>query len=423
MPRRRRPATRRRRQTLPRQDRARRRGPVDPRRLGRRPARQERRRQDDADQGRAGPDQARRRHGDAARRDRVVALRRRQGAARVRPADGHALPVDARPAGRSTTRPRSTRGGTWRSCGSCVQDWQLSADDKVGNLSVGTLQKLAIVLALGHEPELLVLDEPAASLDPAARRDFLKALLDIAVDGKRTILFSTHITSDLERVADRVAILRGGKIVYDGELDELKDAVKRLHVTSSRPLSPTFNVPGAMRLRVEGNEALVSVRGASQQVRRDDPQRLRRLRPRGGPEPRGHLPGDAPWVRRVADYVQVAAGRTLATAGRIWLSRPGVPAVVAAWVDVRSPRFSRRRCSCSRRRRRRPRRADDHDVGRSALGRRGRCGGRDDAPQVAAGRPSVSSDAALTARRTWSIGAVAMLLLDVRPRSAGCNEG
>ncbi len=148
-----------------------------------------------------------------------------------------------------------------------VKDWQLSPDDKVANLSVGTLQKLAIILALGPEPDLLVLDEPAASLDPAARRDFLKALLDIAVNGTRTIVFSTHITSDLERVADRVAILRGGTIAYHGELDELKDAVKRLHVTSSRPLSPaSFNVPGAMRLRVEGNEALVSVRAASDEV-------------------------------------------------------------------------------------------------------------------------------------------------------------
>ena len=147
-----------------------------------------------------------------------------------------------------------------------VKDWQLDADDKVSTLSVGTLQKLAIILALAPEPELLVLDEPAASLDPAARRDFLKALLDIAVNGSRTVVFSTHITSDLERVADRVAILRGGKIAYHGELGELKDGVKRLHVTASRPLGPSFNGPGAMRLRVEGNEALVSVCGASDDV-------------------------------------------------------------------------------------------------------------------------------------------------------------
>jgi ABC-2 type transport system ATP-binding protein len=147
-----------------------------------------------------------------------------------------------------------------------LSDWELSERDKIGTLSVGSLQKLAIVLAMGHEPELLVLDEPAASLDPSARRDFLARILDIASAGGRTVLFSTHITSDLERVADRVAILRGGKIVYDGELDELKESVKRLHVRSARQLSGNFNVPGAMRVRVEGNEALVSVQGRPDDV-------------------------------------------------------------------------------------------------------------------------------------------------------------
>src|SRR5205823_3226014 len=74
-----------------------------------------------------------------------------------------------------------------------LRDWEVAADQKVGVLSVGTLQKLSIILALGHEPELLVLDEPAAALDPAARRDFLRAVLDAAADGRRSILFSTHI--------------------------------------------------------------------------------------------------------------------------------------------------------------------------------------------------------------------------------------
>jgi ABC-2 type transport system ATP-binding protein len=144
-----------------------------------------------------------------------------------------------------------------------IAEWAINGEDKVGNLSVGTLQKLAIVLALAHEPQLLVLDEPAASLDPGARRDFLRTLLEIANDGKRTILFSTHITSDLERVADRVAIMRAGKIVYHGELDDLKDSVKRLHVQAAAPLPTTFAVPGAIQLKVEGSEALVSVRDAS----------------------------------------------------------------------------------------------------------------------------------------------------------------
>ncbi|MEA2708660.1 MAG: type transport system ATP-binding protein [Phycisphaerales bacterium] len=147
-----------------------------------------------------------------------------------------------------------------------AMNWAIPREDKVGNLSVGTLQKLAIVLALGHEPELLLLDEPAASLDPGARREFLRTILEIAVDGRRTILFSTHITSDLERVADRVAILREGRIVYDGELDTLKDSVKRLHVTSPTPLPANFQVPGAVRLKIEGNEALVSVRDVSERL-------------------------------------------------------------------------------------------------------------------------------------------------------------
>ena len=151
--------------------------------------------------------------------------------------------------------------------------WEVGAEDKVGILSVGTLQKLAIVLALGHEPDLLVLDEPAASLDPSARRDFLRTLLDVAADGHRTVLFSTHITSDLERVADRVAILRAGKIEYDGALDDLKDSVKRLHITATAPLPVDLQIPGAVKSQIEGNEALISVRDVSpaliEQIRRN----------------------------------------------------------------------------------------------------------------------------------------------------------
>jgi ABC-2 type transport system ATP-binding protein len=145
--------------------------------------------------------------------------------------------------------------------GKLLAEWDLDESQKAGTLSLGTQQKLAIVLALGHDPTVLILDEPAASLDPAARRDFLKTLLELSADADRTILFSTHITSDLERVADSVAIQQGGKITYHGPLDDLKDAVKRLHVTSARPLAEaSFNVPGALRTRVDGNTATVSVK-------------------------------------------------------------------------------------------------------------------------------------------------------------------
>jgi ABC-2 type transport system ATP-binding protein len=139
--------------------------------------------------------------------------------------------------------------------------WRLPLEDRVGPLSVGQLQTLAIVLALGHEPELLILDEPVASLDPTARREFLRTLLEILDDPRRTILFSTHITSDLERVASRIAILRDGQIAFHGELDELKDRVKRLRVAARHDLPPSFAVPRALRCEVSGPIAMVSVDG------------------------------------------------------------------------------------------------------------------------------------------------------------------
>jgi ABC-2 type transport system ATP-binding protein len=143
-----------------------------------------------------------------------------------------------------------------------VSEWGLPLEDRVGPMSVGSRQKLAILLAIGHEPDLLVLDEPAASLDPAARREFLSAVLEMAADGSRTVIFSTHITSDIERVADRVAIIKGGKIVYHDGLDALKEQVKRLHVRSDRALPAHFDLPGLLRQRVQGNEAVLSVSGS-----------------------------------------------------------------------------------------------------------------------------------------------------------------
>ncbi len=137
--------------------------------------------------------------------------------------------------------------------------WQLPLEDRVGPLSVGQLQTLGIVLAMGHEPDLLVLDEPVASLDPSARRQFLRTLLEIVDQPNRTVLFSTHITSDLERVANRVAIMREGKIAFHGELDSLKERVKRLHIASRQELPRSFAVLGALRCEVEGTAATVSV--------------------------------------------------------------------------------------------------------------------------------------------------------------------
>lgn len=94
-------------------------------------------------------------------------------------------------------------------------------DKQISQLSGGQRQRLSIIRALAHDPQLLVLDEPVASLDPAGRRDFLQELINGVIEQGTTVVFSTHILSDLERVAFDVAFLQGGKIVLQGALDEL----------------------------------------------------------------------------------------------------------------------------------------------------------------------------------------------------------
>jgi ABC-2 type transport system ATP-binding protein len=147
-----------------------------------------------------------------------------------------------------------------------LERWELPAKELVGPLSAGQLQKLAILLALGHEPELLVLDEPAAALDPVARREFLAALLDIAADEKRTILFSTHITSDLERVAGHVAILKQGQMAYFGPLDALKDQVKCLHIAATERLPQSLGIANVLHQEISGSQARVSVLGVTPEL-------------------------------------------------------------------------------------------------------------------------------------------------------------
>lgn len=147
-----------------------------------------------------------------------------------------------------------------------VTRWDLPRDRRVGPLSPGQLQKLGLILALGHRPELLILDEPVAALDPIARREFLKSLLEVTQDEQHTVLFSTHITSDLERVASHVALMRQGKLALFEELDMVKDRVKRLRIASTSRLPSNMTIDGALRTEVDGPTALVTATNVNDQM-------------------------------------------------------------------------------------------------------------------------------------------------------------
>jgi ABC-2 type transport system ATP-binding protein len=140
-----------------------------------------------------------------------------------------------------------------------MKRWELSSHMLAGVLSPGQKQRLAMVVALGHRPELIILDEPVASLDPIGRRESLRQLIEVTQDGDHTMLYSTHILSDLERVASHVAILADGRISCYDELDLLKDRFKRLRMASTHILPNTFAIPGALQVNRFGREAIVTL--------------------------------------------------------------------------------------------------------------------------------------------------------------------
>lgn len=157
---------------------------------------------------------------------------------------------------------------TWNSllATALLSRWELDEDDRIGKMSEGQRQKLSLVLAMSYEPELLILDEPAASLDPQARRTFLSAVIDIAAEGGKTVVLSTHITSDLERVASDIVLLKGGNVNYWGSMDDLKDSVKSLRLTARGRLPERFDVPGVLSARTDDGDALLTVRGVDDKL-------------------------------------------------------------------------------------------------------------------------------------------------------------
>jgi ABC-2 type transport system ATP-binding protein len=99
--------------------------------------------------------------------------------------------------------------------------FELLLDKRFGQLSHGNKTKFALALALSHQAELVVLDEPTSGLDPVFRRDLLDTLTELLQDERASILFSTHITSDLERIADYITLIQNGRIVFSEAKDRI----------------------------------------------------------------------------------------------------------------------------------------------------------------------------------------------------------
>jgi ABC-2 type transport system ATP-binding protein len=142
----------------------------------------------------------------------------------------------------------------------------LMRNKQIKKLSGGEQQRLAIIRALAHDPELLILDEPVSALDPVGRREFLRELVDQVIERGTTVVFSTHILSDLERVAFDLAFLKDGKIALQGQTDVLLEGARRI-------VAPWSALPGAplggeVRRHREGTMASVIVQAPGADVER-----------------------------------------------------------------------------------------------------------------------------------------------------------
>jgi len=136
---------------------------------------------------------------------------------------------------------------------------------KVGALSKGQRTALMLVLAFCTRPEILVLDEPASGLDPEHQRSVLDLVIDAAAGGA-TVIFSSHQITQVERAADQLAIIKGGRLILEGDLDSLKSSERIVEAIFEQPptLNGVANDPRVRRIEQSGRVVRVHVRHDSE---------------------------------------------------------------------------------------------------------------------------------------------------------------
>ena len=116
-----------------------------------------------------------------------------------------------------------------------IRRYEITPEQKIRHLSKGQRAKVALSLALAHDPSLLIMDEPTSGLDPKVRRSFLESMIDRAATG-RTVFLSSHQIGEVERVADTIAILHHGRIRLHGSLSEIRESIHELVIDTDDPL-------------------------------------------------------------------------------------------------------------------------------------------------------------------------------------------
>jgi ABC-2 type transport system ATP-binding protein len=141
-----------------------------------------------------------------------------------------------------------------------LSKYELAPRMRYSALSQGRQRLLAFVMAIAPRPKVLLLDEPAANLDVVARREILDDILELLRDFECTVLFSTHILSDVERVADEVGIMAKGSLRVSESLDSLKDSIRQVHCFGFKNGIPREELPGSFRVARSREEVIITMR-------------------------------------------------------------------------------------------------------------------------------------------------------------------
>jgi ABC-2 type transport system ATP-binding protein len=151
-----------------------------------------------------------------------------------------------------------------RLCGELLELFELDSKKKVKHLSKGMVVKLALLLAIAHEPEVLILDEPTSGLDPLIREEFLDSVLRTICERERTVLFSSHTLSDVQRMADTIGIVYEGRLLAECPTEELLVGTKRVRAVLRDGATPGEPPVGTIWQRFQRREWLLTVRGFSE---------------------------------------------------------------------------------------------------------------------------------------------------------------
>ncbi len=181
-----------------------------------------------------------------------------------------------------------------------LQQLGLDPRQAVDRLSGGQRAQVALTLAIAKRPDLLVLDEPVASLDPLARREFLQGLMEAVADQDLTVLLSSHVLVDVERVCDHVVVLAGGRVVVAGDVDELL-ATHRLLIGNRRDprrlpdgqhVVQASHTDRQTTLIVRTTQPILDPTWSVAQIGLEDLVLAYMAAPSGSPEPRAVVPDD-----------------------------------------------------------------------------------------------------------------------------------